>query len=82
MGLEPPLPSSTQRLVRCDSCNRLLYRINTERMCVAFVEDEERIKPLVVLVADRRLLFCSRGCMLTTLATIPIDEIASGWPVL
>jgi hypothetical protein len=72
---------STQRLVRCDGCEALLYRVNTEHACVAFVEDEARIKPLIVQVGHLRLLFCKRSCMLTALADLPLDDFQSGWPV-
>jgi hypothetical protein len=82
MGLEPPLPSSTQRLVCCDNCEALLYRINTERMSVVFVEGEDRIQPIVVVIADRRFLFCTRSCMVSHLYTLPIAELQSGWPIL
>lgn len=77
-----PEPGGARFMVRCDGCECLLYRVNVESHCVAFVEDEERIKPLQVTAGNLRLLFCKRSCMLAALADLPLDDFRSGWPVL
>lgn len=68
---------------RCDLCDRLLYRLSDGPMYgVRYVEGEERIKPILVVVANLRLLFCRKPCMVEYLDAMPDDVLRSaGWPL-
>lgn len=75
------------RMVCCDRCDKRLYRI-TDNGGVASVndldDDEFEIPkpPAVVVVQDRRYIFCSKKCLLDKLATLPEDGFKAGYPIL
>lgn len=70
--------------IRCDQCKTVLYRTDGRRV-VARTPDAKwplTIQPLVLTVGQRRrVLFCTKRCLLLWVAATNDTELRGGYPL-
>lgn len=67
-------------LVRCDTCLASMYRTDGRR--VLDCDEGGRVEPILVVVKDKRSIFCSKSCAARWLIKQPIQSLKDGYPLL
>ena len=67
------------RSIVCDECGVVMYC--TDGVSTQDAPNGDRIKPVVVTIGDRRMLFCGRACVVEWVLKKSDKELCTGYPL-